>query len=95
MIKSCTIFSVIATLSIPINALALPGNAAEGKKLHNANCVSCHDDSVYKCQDRAVKNLEGLTQQINACGHAGNVTIGQPQANDLVKYLNETYYKFK
>lgn len=95
MFKSIAIFSIFAALSYPIGVLALPGNAAEGKKLHDANCLSCHDDSVYKRQDRFVKNLEGLTQQINACGHAGKVAIGKPQANDLVKYLNETYYKFK
>lgn len=28
-------------------------------------------------------------------GHAGDITIGKTQANDLVRYLNETYYKFK
>ncbi len=95
MIKSIALFSAVAALSVSANAATLPGNAAAGKKLHDANCLSCHDDGVYKRQDRSVKNLEGLTRQINSCGHAGDFTIGKPQANDLVKYLNETYYKFK
>ena len=95
MIKPLALFTIIASLSVTTLAAPLPGNTAEGKKLHDANCMSCHDDSVYKRKDRSVKNLEGLTQQINSCGHAGNITIGEPQANDLVKYLNETYYRFK
>lgn len=95
MLKSIALFPIVAVLSVSAQAAVLPGNATEGKKLHDANCVSCHNDSVYKRKDRQVKNLDELTQQINSCGHAGNITIGKPQANDLVKYLNDTYYKFK
>ncbi len=95
MLKLPAYFIVLAVMSVSAQAAPLPGNASEGKKLHDANCASCHNDSVYKRKDRSVKNLEGLTQQINSCGHAGNITIGKTKANDLVKYLNETYYKFK
>ncbi|MDH3515000.1 MAG: hypothetical protein OEM83_09065 [Gammaproteobacteria bacterium] len=95
MIKSFALIAFFASLSVTAQAALVPGNAAEGKKLHDANCVACHTDSVYKRKDRQVKNFEGLVKQINSCGHAGDITIGQPQADDLVKYLNETYYKFK
>ena len=94
MIKSFALFPLLALVSVAAHATALPGNAAAGKKLHDANCLSCHDDGVYKRKDRQVKNLEGLTQQISACGHAAGVTLGKAQANDLAKFLNETYYKF-
>lgn len=95
MPKTLALFPVLAILSVSAQAMPLPGNAAAGKKLHDANCMSCHNDSVYKRKDRTVKDIDGLIQQINSCGHAGNITIGKQQANDLVKYLNETYYKFK
>lgn len=95
MLKTLALFPVLVVLSVSAQAATLPGNAAEGKKLHDANCMSCHNDSVYKKKDRSVKDIDGLVQQINSCGHAGNITIGKQQANDLVKYLNETYYKFK
>lgn len=95
MLKSIVLFPIIAVLSVSAQAAALPGNAAEGKKLHDANCMSCHNDSVYQRKDRRVTNLSGITDQVTACGHQTDVTLGKEQINNLVKYLNETYYKFK
>lgn len=95
MLKSFVLFPIVAVLSVSVQAAALPGDAAGGKKLHDASCTSCHNDSVYKRKDHKVKNLEGLTEQIRNCKHMTDVTPGKTQVNDLVKYLNETYYKFK
>ncbi|MDO8706273.1 MAG: hypothetical protein Q7J84_15135 [Sulfuricaulis sp.] len=95
MLKPFALLPIIAVLSVSTQAATLPGDAANGKKLHDARCTSCHDDSVYKRQDHKVKNLEGLAQQIRNCEHMTDVTPGKTHANDLVKYLNETYYKFK
>jgi len=95
MLKSFVLFPMVAVLSVFTQAAILPGDAANGEKLHDASCTSCHNDSVYKRQDRKVKNLDGLTGQIRNCEHMTDVTLGKTQVNDLVKYLNETYYKFK
>ncbi len=95
MLKSFVLFPMVAVLSVSTQAATLPGDAANGKKLHDASCTSCHNDSVYKRQDHKVKSLEGLTEQIRNCEHMTDVTLGKTQVNDLVKYLNETYYKFK
>jgi hypothetical protein len=95
MFKPFALFPFFLVLSVSARAAALPGNSADGKKLHDATCLSCHNDSVYKRQDRQIKNIEGLKEQIGSCGHMTNITLGKPQVNDLVKYLNETYYKFK
>lgn len=95
MRKSLALIPILAVLSVSAQAAPLPGNAAEGKKLHDANCLSCHDDSVYKRKERRVTDLAGINDQITACGHQAEVTLGNEQINNLVKYLNETYYKFK
>lgn len=95
MIKISAFFIIAASLSTAAQAAALPGNAAEGRKLHEANCLSCHNDSVYKRDDRSVRNFDGLTRQINNCGHAIDSTLEKSQIDDLVKFLNENYYKFK
>ena len=95
MLKSFVLFPMVAVLSVFTQAAILPGDAANGEKLHDASCTSCHNDSVYKRKDHKVKNIEGLTEQIRNCEHMTDVTLGKTQANDLVKYLNETYYKFK
>jgi cytochrome c553 len=95
MLKSYFLFPIVAVVSVSTQAAALPGNAANGKKLYDASCTSCHNDSVHKNKDRKVKNLEGLTTQIHNCEHMTDVKLSKAQVNDLVKYLNETYYKFK
>jgi cytochrome c2 len=95
MTKSFPLFLVAAMLSVSAQAASLPGDVASGKKLHDANCLSCHKDEVYKRHDRHVTSLDGLTEQISGCSHQTSVKFSAEQRNDLTKYLNETYYKFK
>lgn len=95
MTKSFTLLPVIFVLSLSAQAAALPGDAAQGKKLHDTACLSCHTDSVYTRKDRRITSLEGLREQMNACGHQTGVTLGKEQITNLMKFLNETYYKFK
>lgn len=95
MLKAHLLFPALIAVSIAAQAATLPGNAAAGKKLHDASCMSCHTDSVYTRNDRHVTSLPALEKQVNACGHMADVTLAKPQVDDLVKYLNQTYYKFK
>ena len=95
MLKSLAFFTALTVLFISASASAMPGNTGEGKKVHEANCLSCHNDSVYKRKDRIVRSFDALTGQVNNCGHAVDAKLGKAQIDDLVKYLNETYYKFK
>lgn len=95
MLKTLASFPILAVISVSAQAAPLPGNAAEGKKLHDTTCLSCHNDGVYRRQDRRVTSLAGITEQITACGHQTDVTLGKKDIDNLVKYLNETYYKFK
>jgi cytochrome c5 len=36
---------------------ATPGNSVEGKRLHDAKCIGCHDSGVYTRKDRTVRSL--------------------------------------
>ena len=38
----------------PPHAAALPGDSAEGKRLHDANCMGCHNTSIYTRKDRLI-----------------------------------------
>ena len=95
MLKPFAVLPFLAVFSLSTQAATTPGNAAAGKKVHEANCTSCHDDSVYKRKDHKVKTLAGLTEQIRSCEHMTDITPEKSRVSDLVKYLNETYYKFK
>ncbi len=73
---------------------ALPGDATQGKRLYDASCRSCHDAGVYTRKERRVNSLEALRNQINGCAHMTQQNISDTNQRDLVKYLNETFYKF-
>ncbi|MFW2374156.1 MAG: hypothetical protein ACN4GM_13610 [Gammaproteobacteria bacterium] len=66
-----------------------------GNKLHNEKCMNCHDTSVYTRQDRRVKTLQALSNQVNNCmkGPAkADWTVSE--TNSVVEYLNNKFYKF-
>lgn len=72
----------------------LPGDAARGQALLQANCTGCHDSRVYTRPDRHVKSVEGLIGQVNFCNKNLGGKLTREQVNDLVQYLNQAYYKF-
>jgi len=82
-------------LLLPLGAAAaLPGDAAAGKRLHDANCTQCHDPGVYTRGDRRVRSLDALRSQVQACGHMAKQDFSPSQLRDLVKYLNDRFYRF-
>ena len=91
------VFPILAVvfLAAAAQAAELPGETANGKKLHAVRCAACHDDGVYTRKNRRITSLEALAKQVSACGRMADITLGKSQIDDLVKYLNETYYKFK
>jgi mono/diheme cytochrome c family protein len=88
----------------PFNTQAaemLLGDAANGKKLHNAKCAACHQrlysndgSGIYTRSDRNIRTIEGLIGQVNGCNQRVRANLSGDDVNDVVKYLNETYYKF-
>jgi cytochrome c553 len=76
-------------------ATLLPGDAAQGKAVHDKQCVACHDSSVYTRANRRVKSPEALIGQVNNCVRQTDAKLDRDQVNSLVKYLDESFYKFK
>ncbi|HLQ26440.1 MAG TPA: c-type cytochrome [Acidiferrobacterales bacterium] len=95
---------VLISTHLPFNARAaemLLGDAAKGKKLHDAKCAACHQQlysgdgsGIYTRDDRNIHTIEGLIGQVNGCNQRVNAHLSGDDVNDVVKYLNETYYKF-
>ena len=59
-----------------------------------ANCTSCHDTGVFSRPDHNILSLEALRHQLTACGHGANKEFSAAQADSIVKYLNERFYRF-
>ncbi len=89
------LFILHITPTVAADTALLPGDAAAGKKLHAANCVGCHDDKVYTRKPRRVNSVGGLVGQVEFCNQQLKKGLSKDQLNDLIVYLNETYYKFE
>jgi mono/diheme cytochrome c family protein len=84
---------LLTTLSS--NAALLPGDAANGKKLHGEQCVACHDTSVYTRANRRVRSVEALVGQVQGCVRQTGAKLDREQVNDIIRYLDESFYEFK
>ena len=85
----------VVTLLMPSAYAALPGDSSNGKKLHDANCTGCHDNRIYTRKDRHVKSLDALKGQLEACDHVAGKHFSAAEKQDLVKYLNQQFYRFQ
>ena len=76
---------------------AAPPQAADidnGDDLHFTHCTGCHDDSLYTRENRRVKSLERLGQQVRFCKDSLELVWFDEEVDDVVAYLNRAYYHF-
>ncbi len=83
--------ALLAT-SLPIAAIA--ADVENGDDLHFESCTGCHDDSLYTRADRKVGDLAQLGRQVRFCKDAVGATWFDDEVDDVIAYLNATYYKF-
>jgi hypothetical protein len=74
---------------------AVPGDSTDGKRLHEANCMGCHNSGVYTRKSRSVQSLDALKQQLDSCGHASGKELSAEQKQNIIKYLNDQFYQFR
>jgi CxxC motif-containing protein (DUF1111 family) len=77
----CAALSILLMPSA--SAASLPGDSAHGKRLYDANCMECHDTSVFTRKDRVVQSLDALREQLVSCTHMAK------------KDLNDQFYLFR
>ena len=66
--KSILCVSLLILLMPSAYAAALP-DSAEGKRLHDANCIGCHDTGIYTRKEHLVRSLDALKKQLGDCSH--------------------------
>ena len=90
------ILSVLVMMFLAVSAhAAVPGDGAEGKHLHDGNCTGCHDTSVYSRKNHKVRSLDGLKQQVENCTHMAQKEFSPAEMQNVVKYLNDQFYRFQ
>ena len=73
---------------------ALPGDSAEGKRLHDAYCTGCHDTALYARKDHVVRSLDELKEQLEGCSHMAKKEFSPTETQNIIKYLNDRFYRF-
>ena len=93
--KSILCVSLLILL-MPTSAYAeLPGDSADGKRLHDANCMGCHDTGIYTRKDRLVQSLNALKKKVGNCTHAAKKEFSAIETQNIIKYLNDQFYQFR
>jgi hypothetical protein len=87
--------SLLSALLLGTALPAIAGDAASGKKLHEANCVRCHDSGVYTRADRRIQSMESLQAQVARCELTLDLKWFDEDRDDVVTHLNEAFYKFE
>ncbi len=93
-LKSIVII-ISSLIIVPLPRLGLADNdLSQGEQLHQQECTFCHDSQVYTRPNRRVSSLEGLSNQMHRCINANDVEWTEQQQQQVIEYLNQTYYHF-
>jgi hypothetical protein len=88
-----------------VTFLGLPAFATgtdDGRKLvEEKKCETCHHNktlgdakAIYLRKDRRVNSLAKLKSQVALCNSELNLQMFPDEEQQVVEYLDETYYKF-
>ena len=65
-----------------------------GKAIHDKNCISCHDSSVYTRLERRMNHYPELLAQVRRCDANLSTRLFDEEIQQVALYLNQTYYQF-
>ncbi|HKK05630.1 MAG TPA: cytochrome c [Gammaproteobacteria bacterium] len=92
-------------LGLSLSLIGTAAHAADvkrGKELHDQNCIQCHASivggngtAIYTRPDRRIDSLAALNKQVHRCKNSLGVSWPEDQIQDVVAYLNHTFYHFK
>jgi hypothetical protein len=93
--KSILGVSLVILLMPSAYAAELPGDSADGKRLHDANCMGCHDTAIYTRKERLIHSLDALKERLGDCSHMANKEFSAIETQNIIKYLNDQFYQFR
>ena len=85
---------LLLSMVAPTPAPAFAADIEHGKTLVEQHCTRCHDTGVYSRSDRRIGSLEALKNQVKRCELSQSLQWPQPNIDDVVAYLDATFYKF-
>ena len=102
MKKQFFIAGLVLTSNLALSQISYAaGDVERGRTLHKENCISCHANAyggdgtgIYTRADRKIESLDGLRNQVMRCKTALDVPWPEHQIDDVITYLNKSFYKF-
>jgi mono/diheme cytochrome c family protein len=95
------IILALSTLAVSNAYAASSADVQAGEKLVKSQCISCHASSfggdgsaIYTREYRKVRSLNGLKAQVTNCNTMLNLKWFDDDEQQVVQYLNQTYYHF-
>ncbi len=82
---------ILGAACMPLPAAA---DVENGDDLHFEHCTGCHDSTIYSREERKVKSLAQLGTQVRLCRENLGLTWFDDEVDDVIEYLNQTYYRF-
>ena len=84
-----------------VSTTVFAADFTRGKELHQENCISCHvsimggdGSGIYTRSDRQIESLDMLRKQVKRCKTSLQEDWPEDQVEDVIYYLNQTFYKF-
>lgn len=82
-------------LVLVTSAISLPAYANDsGKALVDQACQQCHDNGMYSRSNSILQSYPELQARVEFCESNSKAHWNETQINQVIEYLNDTYYKF-
>ncbi len=65
-----------------------------GEEAHKNHCYKCHTDDMYTRENRFVKSIDALSQQVVRCKEGSDIPWFDEDSDAVVQFLNKKYYRF-
>ncbi len=66
-----------------------------GQELYNDHCDACHESFTHPGKDRKVQSLSDLKKRITSWAEHTGQYWSEQDINDVVYYLDKSYYHFE
>lgn len=99
--KKINMMCAAAAMTLLVGTSSFAADIERGKQLHDENCLKCHTsimggdpNTIYTREDRRIGSFAALDKQVRRCKTSLGASWPDDQIDDVVTYLNETFYKF-
>jgi mono/diheme cytochrome c family protein len=93
MMRRRIVWAALSCLMLSTVPALAAGDAARGAKLHE-DCLGCHGTELYEPPRARIKTLAALKKEVESWNDRMNPKFTKRDVEDLVAYLNASFYKF-